>query len=244
MEVAAPYEGICDIPVLFWKPEFRTRNFPSVIVFTLAIGWYYLCGLFSQGGSTALFALIPFFFIMILAGGQAYIIANQAQCPPVPWWGFVGAAVIGIASGAIGWIGAKKGIEAAIATAAAIQNTSPPAPSPPPKTLKCPAGYTLYGRVCYLDAKLQEVPQIQPTESFANYRVNTENFSDMRPGAIPAFIFSENPSTNAGGGMSMTNTMASSSGGEKCNAPLANTDQTFIVDLYKNGKLITQAIGE
>lgn len=195
MEVATPYEGICDIPVIFWKPEFRTRNFPSVIVFTLAIGWYYLNGLFRQGGATALYALVPFFFVIALAGGQTYVIAKQPQCPPVPWWGFLGAWIIGIVAGTVGYWSAA----AAIGMNKAI------------------------------------VPTVQIRQGFT-----TENFS----GATDSFIFSGNSSANAGPETSMANIMSSSSGGEKCAAPLANADQTFVVDLYKNGKLITQAIGE
>jgi hypothetical protein len=197
MAATAPvtsYEGICDLPLNVFGYSFKTRLFPSVIVFTLAIGWYYLNGLFYKGGTTALYALVPFFFVLILAGAQSYVIIKQPQCPPVPWWGILGAWAIGILCGTIGYwsawaaTGKQGGITSVVTT----------------------------------------------SDSFT-----TEYFNDT----TKSFIFSDKPTTNLNVSSSGIGGMMSS-GGEKCTAPAANADQTFVVDLYKNGKLITQAIGE
>jgi len=193
-----PYEGICDLPIGGLGYSIKTRLFPSVIVFTMAVGWYYLNGLFFKGGATALYALVPFFFVVLLAGAQSYVIMKQPQCPPVPWWGILGAWVIGIACGTIGfwsaWAATGKQFGA--------------------------GGIT---------------PVITTRQSFT-----TEHFNDT----TNSFIFSDKPTANIGVGTSVTDILSSSSGGEKCTAPTANTDQTFVVDLYKNGKLVTQAIAE
>jgi len=194
---AIPYEGVCDLPIIGFGYSLKTRLFPSVIVFTLAIGWYYLNGLFFKGGATALYALLPFFFVIGLAGAQSYVIMKQPQCPPVPWWGILVAWVIGIACGTIGYWSAWA------ATGKQLGQ----------------------GGI---------VPIVKTRDSFT-----TENFNDT----TNSFIFSDKPTTTLGVGTSVMDVM-SSSGGEKCTAPSANADQTFVVDLYKNGKLITQAIGE
>ena len=202
MAGAAPvtsYEGICDLPLNAFGYSFKTRLFPSVIVFTLAIGWYYLNGLFFKGGTTALYALVPFFFVLILAGAQSYVIMKQPQCPPVPWWGILGAWVIGILCGTIGYWSAW-----------AVTGKQ-----------------TGQGGI---------VPVVKTRDSFT-----TEHFNDT----TKSFIFSDKPTTNLEVGSSgIGGMLSSSSGGEKCTAPSAKADQTFVVDLYKNGKLITQAIGE
>lgn len=181
MQAGVPPEGICDLPVLIWDPTKRTRYFPSVIVFTLTIGWYYLNGLFNQGGTVATYALIPFFFVMILAGTQAYIIGRQPMCPPIPWWGFAGAFAIGILSGSIGYWIARKA--SGSTTLAPVSVTLPP---------------------------------------------TTENFT----GALNAFTFPDkNTPTSA----------TQPSNAEHCAVP---NEETYYVDIYKNGKMITQAIGE
>ena len=191
MEAAAPYEGICDIPVLFWNPTYRTKLFPSVIVFTLAIGWYYLNGLFRQGGATALYALVPMGFVLGLAGAQSYVILNQPQCPPIPWWGVAGAWVIGILSGTIGyWIAAAS-----------------------------------------IGGHNNIVPTVTTRQGFT-----TEHFS----GSTDAFIFS-NKGDSTSGPISMSLNAAQPSNKDHCAVP---NEETYFVDLYKNGKLITQAIGE
>jgi len=184
MQPSGLYEGICDLPINPFDPGFRTRYFPSVIVFTLAVGWYYLSGLFSAGGTTALFALIPFFFTMILAGLQCYVIGNQPPCPPIPFWGFIGAFAIGILSG-------FGGYNIANATAGAMITPVNVTAISPPKE-----GFTAYP--------------------------NT-----------PISIFS-NP-TN------ITTASSESTSATQCAAP---NDQTFMVDLYKNGKLISTAVTE
>jgi hypothetical protein len=200
MAAAAPvssYEGICDLPLNMFGYTFKTRLFPSVIVFTLAIGWYYLNGLFFKGGTTALYALIPFFFVLILAGAQSYVIIKQPQCPPVPWWGILGAWAIGILCGTIAY-------------------------------------WSAWGATGSQVGQGGIVPIVTTRDSFT-----IENFNDT----TKAFIFSDKPTTNLEVGSSVTD-MLSSSGGQQCKASTGNDDKTFVVDLYKNGKLITQAIGE
>jgi hypothetical protein len=182
MQAGVPPEGICDIPVIIWDPSKRTRYFPSVIVFTLAIGWYYLNGLFNQGGTVATYALVPFFFVMILAGSQWYIISKQPMCPPIPWWGYAGAFAIGILSGSIGYWAARGSTGSATLTPVSL-TVSPP---------------------------------------------TTEKFTD----ALKAFTF---PATND------PTSATQSSNAEHCAVP---NDETYYVDIYKNGKMITQAIGE
>lgn len=97
----------CDMPLIMGA---QTAKMPSVIVFTLAVGWYYLNGLFSAGGQFALSALIPFFFIMLLAGSQTWVIWAQGKyfnkCPPVNWIGILLAWVVGILGGTLGYWGA------------------------------------------------------------------------------------------------------------------------------------------
>jgi hypothetical protein len=212
----------------------------------MTLGWYYICGLFSQGGTTALYGLIPFFFILLLGGVQGYVIMKQPQCPPVPWWGVVGAAVIGILCGAIGWIGAKKGIEAAAAAAAEFSRSNAPKICPNPNEI-----YVAQLGDCFTPEELKALQEAkdkrlhpnQKANGFTNYVSGSENFTNMQPGAVPVFTFSNILSANTGISKSVPD-MLSSSSGEKCTAPSANSDQTFVVDLYKNGKLITQAIGE
>jgi hypothetical protein len=195
---AIPYEGVCDLPISAFGYSLKTRLFPSVIVFTLAIGWYYLNGLFFKGGTTALYAVLPFFFVIVLAGAQSYVIMKQPQCPPVPWWGILVAWVFGIASGTIGY-------------------------------------WSAWAATGKQEGSGGIVPIITTRQSFT-----TEHFNDT----TNSFIFSDKPTTNLGVSTSGIGSVMSSSGKEQCTAPSANADQTFVVDLYKNGKLITQAIGE
>lgn len=97
----------CDIPLI---GSMQTAKMPSVIAFTLAVGWYYLNGLFSAGGQFAISGLIPFFFIMLLAGSQTWVIWAQGKyynkCPPVNWIGILLAWVVGILGGTLGYWGA------------------------------------------------------------------------------------------------------------------------------------------
>jgi hypothetical protein len=125
---------------------------------------------------------LPFFFVMILAGAQWYIIGKQPMCPPIPWWGYAGAFVIGILSGSIGYWAARGTTGSATLTPVSV-TVAPP---------------------------------------------TTEKFTD----ALKAFTF---PATN-------TPTSATQpSNAEHCAVP---NDETYYVDIYKNGKVITQAIGE
>jgi hypothetical protein len=165
-------EGVCDINIIPWDSSIHTRASPSVIVFTLAVGWYYLVGLFNQGGSIATWALVPFFFVMILAGVQTMVIVKQPQCPPYQVYGLVMAWIVGIVSGAIGYAGASAN---GIST----------------KSIIIPG--------------------------------KKEGFAEP----VGAFKASTTPTTPP------TPT--------QCAVP---NDQTFIVDLYKNGKLVSQAITE
>lgn len=97
----------CDIPLI---GSMQTAKMPSVIAFTLAVGWYYLNGLFSAGGQFAISGLIPFFFTMLLAGSQTWVIWAQGKyynkCPPVNWIGILLAWVVGILGGTLGYWGA------------------------------------------------------------------------------------------------------------------------------------------
>ena len=198
MATAVPYDGVCDIPVAFWDSSIRTRFFPSVIVFTLAVGWYYLNGLFHQGGTVALYALVPFAFIMGLAGTQAYVIFKQPQCPKVPLTGIAVAFAIGIAAGSIGYW-------------SAFAATGGPM------------------------GKSNLTPVVVTRQEFT-----TENFNDV----TKSFIFNDNTlasSANASGSGSAPTDATTPSNVAKCSA---QSDQVFQVDLYKNGKLVTQAIGE
>lgn len=165
-------EGVCDINIIPWDSSIHTRASPSVIVFTLAVGWYYLVGLFNQGGSIATWALVPFFFVMILAGVQTMVIIKQPQCPPYQVYGLVMAWIVGIVSGAIGYAGAS-------------------------------------------------------THGISNKSIIIPGKKEGFTSPVAAFKESTTP--------------AKPPAPTQCAVP---NDQTFIVDLYKNGKLVSQAITE
>lgn len=183
---STPFEGICDISVAPWDSSIRTAASPSVIVFTLAMGWYYLVGLFRQGGQTAILALIPFFFITGLAGIQTYVIATQPQCPPWQILGLITAWIVGILSGAIGYGGASL---------SQIQNL---------------------------------VPVISSKEGFA------------QTGAITAFTSPAQNATSPNAIVQSYNVTGTPTAAKSA----AVDDDTYLVDIYKNGKLVTQSIGE
>jgi hypothetical protein len=102
-----PMPPQCDIPLIM---GWHTAKMPSVIVFTLAVSFYLLNGLWFSGGQTAINSLIPFFFILALVGGQIWVIWAQAKffnkCSPVNWIGIVLACIVGILSGSLGYWGA------------------------------------------------------------------------------------------------------------------------------------------
>ena len=182
-----PPEGVCDISIIPWNPTVHTAASPSVIVYTLAIGWYYLTGLFSQGGSTAVGGLWAFFFIMILAVAQTLVIINQPQCPPIKIWGLAMAWSLGILFGFIGYTITK-----------------------------------------YLSDTTNITPQVVTTPA-------PERFTNK---VVDLFTI---PPNQVGGDIKLSTDAAKGSSSDHC---AAVGDDTFIVDLYKNGQLVTQTIGE
>jgi hypothetical protein len=197
--VTPPLEAaICDMPLLPWKPEFHTKYSPSVLVFTLAIGWYYLNGMWAPNSTTSgIGSAVPVLFILILAAVQTFVIGKQKACPPTVTYGLIAAWVIGILSGTIGfWIayGAlKPGMNA-------VSMVSTPEVTPPTK------------------------------EKFVN------SLFGVNSGV--AFKQQKTNSTDGGG---VTMDVAKPSSSNSCKVP---DDDTYYVDLYKNGRLITESIGE
>ena len=193
--VTPPLEAaICDMPIIPWKPEFHTMHSPSVLVFTLAIGWYYLNGLWAPNSTVSgLGWLLPFFFIMGLAGIQTFVIGKQKACPPTVTYGLVAAWIIGILSGTIGFWSAYGAMKPG---ANLINLSSSPAVTPPTK------------------------------EEFNNA------LFDVNSGV--AFNTPKNKNTDGGVTMNMGSPT-------HCAAP---NDDTYYVDLYKDGQLVTESIGE
>jgi hypothetical protein len=241
-------EGICDISIAPWDSSIRTAASPSVIVFTLATGWYYLCGLFQKGGQNALLALVPFFFVTCLAGIQTFIIMKQPQCPPFLPWGLVMAWVIGILSGAIGYFGGQSAIatEAAKAAADAAAAVATGGGSSGGggtilSTKNCKAGTKKWAvdGLCYPDSTIFPTGGTTP-DAFTNYvRGGAEHFSNVETGAITAFTTP--PTLSAPSGMMQA---ANTTGTPTAMKTPAVDDDTYLVDIYKNGKLVTQSIGE
>ena len=192
------------MPLIPWKPEFHTKYSPSVLVFTLAIGWYYLNGLWSPNSTVSgLGWLLPFFFILILAVVQTFVIGKQKACPPTVWQGLTAAWVIGILGGTIGFWSAYGAMKSGPAAAAA------PAMLGPGGTLNPNAG----GAV---------------TEHFGLFDVNSGiSFNQPKKGTAA------DPSSAVN--------LALPSSADHCKVP---DDDTYYVDLYKNGQLITESIGE
>jgi len=194
--VTPPMEAaICDMPLIPWKPEFHTKYSPSVIVFTLAIGWYYLNGMWAPNSLTASGSWVPFFFILILASIQTFVISKQKACPPAVTFGLIAAWVIGILGGTIGfWVayGALK------PGSNLISMISTPAVTPPTK----------------------------------------EGFNNALFDVNSGIAFSTH--TNKKTGEDITD-VANPSRSDHCRVP---DDETYYVDLYKDGQLITESIGE
>jgi len=197
--VTPPMEAaICDMPLLPWKPEFHTKYSPSVLVFTLAIGWYYLNGMWAPNSTTSgVGSAVPVIFILLLAAVQTFVIGKQKACPPTVNYGLIAAWVIGILSGTIGfWIayGAlKPGMNA-------VSMVSTPGVTPPTK------------------------------EGFDN------SLFDVNSG-----VSFKQQKTNSSSGGGVTMDVAKSSSSNSCKVP---DDDTYYVDLYKNGRLVTESIGE
>lgn len=176
------------MPIIPWKPEFHTKYSPSVLVFTLAIGWYYLNGMWAPNSTVSgLGWLVPFFFIIVLAGIQTFVIGKQKACPPTVTYGLIAAWVIGILGGTIGfwvayhWMGSSS-----------------------------------------------SVANIAVQENFGLFDVNSGvSFQHQKKGT-------------ASGPSSAVN-LALPSSSSHCKVP---DDDTYYVDLYKDGQLITQSIGE
>ena len=201
--------AICDMPIIPWKPEFHTKYSPSVLVFTLAIGWYYLNGIWAPNSTVSgLGWLLPFFFILILAVVQTFVIGKQKACPPTVTYGLIAAWVIGIASGTIGFWSAYAAMKPGPAAAAPVifgpggtENPNAPGSIPAPSTLQ--------ERFGLLD--------VNSGVSF-NQQKGTANSAD---GTVNLALPASNPTS--------------------CRVP---DDDTYYVDLYKDGQLITQSIGE
>jgi hypothetical protein len=208
--VTPPLEAaICDMPIIPWKPEFHTMYSPSVIVFTLAIGWYYLNGLWAPNSTVSgLGWLLPFFFIMGLAGIQTFVITKQKACPPALTYGLIAAWVIGILGGTIGfWVAYYFMLPGPAAATPVIfgpggtENPNAPGSIPAPVTVK---------------------------ENFGLFDVNSGiSFNQPKKGTATDTTSAVN--------------LALPSSPTHCKVP---DDDTYYVDLYRDGQLITQSIGE
>lgn len=111
--VPTPPGGVCDFPIYVGSLPLIPSKSPSVIVFTLAVGFYFLNGLWrdaNMGGSDPANSVFAAITVFGLAAAQTAVIASQAayfsRCPPVNWWGIVMAWVVGILGGSIGFWGA------------------------------------------------------------------------------------------------------------------------------------------
>ena len=181
--------AICDMPLLPGS-DLHTSFSPSVIVFTLAIGTYYLNGMWQQGSSASRYSWISALFIFALALAQTRVISIQKACPPVRWSGIVLAWVVGILAGTIGywiaWSASSGGGGSGIA------------------------------------------PVVTATskEHFGNplFDVNSGVAFETSKSAEDAW-FSASKNEEA----------------KNCKVP---DDETYYVDMYKDGTLVTQAIGE
>lgn len=197
------------MPLIPWKPEFHTKYSPSVIVFTLAIGWYYLNGLWSPTSTVSgLGWLLPFFFILILAAVQTFVISKQKACPPSVTYGLIAAWVIGIASGTIGYWSAYAAMKPGPAGATPVIFGPGGTENPNAGGGVTPALGTIQERFGLLD-------------------VNS------------GVSFKQQKKTTDGAGVTMDLTKPSNP--TTCRVP---DDETYYVDLYKNGQLITESIGE
>jgi hypothetical protein len=182
--------AICDMPLLPGS-NFHTSFSPSVIVFTLAIGTYYLNGMWQQGSSASRYSWISALFIFALALAQTRVISIQKACPPVRWSGIVIAWVVGILAGTIGyWIAWRwhSGIAGGSGVAPVVTATM--------------------------------------KENFGNplFDVNSGvAFETSKSDEDAWFSASKNQE------------------GTHCKVP---DDETYYVDMYKDGTLVTQAIGE
>jgi hypothetical protein len=208
--VTPPMEAaICDMPLIPWKPEFHTKYSPSVLVFTLAIGWYYLNGMWAPNSTVSgLGWLVPFFFILILAVVQTFVIGNQKACPPTMTLGLTAAWVIGILSGTIGfWVAYYF-----------MLPSSSPAPIifGPGGTLNPNAPGSIPAPVA-----VQERFGLLDVNSGVSFKPQQKGTADSAEGTVNLALPSSNPTT--------------------CRVP---DDETYYVDLYKDGNLITQSIGE
>ena len=183
--------AICDMPLIPGM-NLHTRYSPSVIVFTLAIGSYYLAGMFQQGQAGMRYSWVSILFILILALAQTAVISRQKACPPATTTGMLTAWILGIAAGIVGfWI--AWGINHGSGTASTVPAMT--------QTKK---------------------------EHFGNplFDVNS---------AVAFETTAQDESTNAWFGESKKEAS------EHCKVP---DDETYYVDMYKDGRLVTQAIGE
>jgi hypothetical protein len=181
--------AICDMPLIPGS-DLHTSFSPSVIVFTLAVGTYYLNGMWQQGSSASRNSWISALFIFMLALAQTRVISIQKACPPVRWSGIIIAWVVGILAGTIGYYiswryssGAGRGGVAPVVTVTKKENFGNPL-------------FDVNSAVAFEGSK---------------------NDEDIWFGA------------------------SKKDKGTHCKVP---DDETYYVDMYKDGVLVTQAIGE
>ena len=117
--VPTPPGGVCDFPIYVGSLPLIPSKSPSVIVFTLAVGFYFLNGLWrdaNMGGSNGVDSIFAAVTVIGLAVAQTSVIASQAsffsRCPPTDWRGLAMAWVVGILGGSIGFWLAYLGISA------------------------------------------------------------------------------------------------------------------------------------
>lgn len=184
------------MPLIPWKPEFHTKYSPSVLVFTLAIGWYYLNGMWAPNSTVSgLGWLVPFIFILGLAGIQTAVIGRQKACPPTMTFGLIAAWIIGILSGTIGYWVAYYWMLPGSSSPMIVSTAAPDLPT-------------------------QEHFGLLDVNSGVAFKQQQKGTADSADGAV---------------------NLALPSSSTHCKVP---DDDTYYVDLYKDGQLITESIGE
>ena len=97
------FPAACDIPL---PGGYQTAASPSIIVFTLTIGFYFINGLWAKPDSAGN-SWIAIAMFLAFAGLQTWIIRTQAvvfnKCRPILWKGIALAWVVGIVAGTISY---------------------------------------------------------------------------------------------------------------------------------------------
>lgn len=103
MESSKPIPGVCDMVLPFGV---KSSYSPSVIVFTMTVGFYYLNGIWNSHPKDSWWVLTMFMFILF-ALIQGWVINYQSitfnKCPPAIWKGIVFAMVFGIICGTVSY---------------------------------------------------------------------------------------------------------------------------------------------